>query len=64
MVTRGALSSGLRGRVVKLTTTPPNSAEVKKMWIYISTPHTLSWLSAQLVKHRDAFKFYYDYENA
>jgi hypothetical protein len=25
---------------------PLASAEVKKMWIYISTPHTLSWCSA------------------
>jgi hypothetical protein len=25
---------------------PPTSAEVKKMWIYTSTPHTPSWRSA------------------
>jgi hypothetical protein len=25
---------------------PPASAEVKKMWIYASTPHTPSWRSA------------------
>jgi hypothetical protein len=25
---------------------PPNIAEVKKMWIYTSTPHTPSWHSA------------------
>jgi hypothetical protein len=23
------------------------------MWIYTSTPHTPSWRSAQLVKHRE-----------
>jgi hypothetical protein len=33
----------------------PTSAEVKKMWIYISTRHTPSWRSAQLVKHRNNF---------
>jgi hypothetical protein len=25
---------------------PPTSAEVKKMWIYLSTPHAPSWRSA------------------
>jgi hypothetical protein len=25
---------------------PPTSAEVKKMWVYTSTPHTPSWRSA------------------
>jgi hypothetical protein len=25
---------------------PPTSAEVKKIWIYTSTPHTPSWRSA------------------
>jgi hypothetical protein len=34
---------------------PPASAEVKKMWIDTSTPHTPSWCSAKLVKHRDSF---------
>jgi hypothetical protein len=36
---------------------PPASAEVKKMWIYTSTPHTPSWRSAQLFKHRNNFTF-------
>jgi hypothetical protein len=35
---------------------PPASAEVKKMRIYTSVPHTPSWRSASLVKHRDTFK--------
>jgi hypothetical protein len=34
---------------------PPASAEVKKMWIYTSTPHTPSRHSAYLIKHRDNF---------
>jgi hypothetical protein len=34
---------------------PPASAEVKKMWIYTSTPHMPSWCSAYLVKCRDNF---------
>jgi hypothetical protein len=38
---------------------PPTSAEVKKMWIYTSTPHTSSWRSAYLVKHGDSFAFYF-----
>jgi hypothetical protein len=25
---------------------PPTIAEIKKMWIYTSTPHTPSWRSA------------------
>jgi hypothetical protein len=42
------LPNGYRGffpRGVKLTI-PPTIAEVKKMWIYTSTPHTPSWGSA------------------
>jgi hypothetical protein len=35
----------------------PTSAEAKKKWIHTSTPHTPSWRSAQLVKHRDKFTF-------
>lgn len=34
----GALSSGVSGRGVKLTTHSPSSAEVKNEWYYISTP--------------------------
>jgi hypothetical protein len=34
---------------------PPTSADIKKMWIYTSTPHTPSWRSAQLIKHGDNF---------
>jgi hypothetical protein len=37
---------------------PPTSAEVKKMWIYISTPPYTFMASAWLVKHRDNFTFY------
>jgi hypothetical protein len=42
----GALSPRVKrpGRVVDHS--PPTSAEVKKIWIYTSTPHTPSWRSA------------------
>jgi hypothetical protein len=33
------------------------SAEVKKIWIYTSTPPTPSWRSTWLVKHRGNFTF-------
>jgi hypothetical protein len=33
----------------------PTSAEVKKVWIYTSTPPYAFWRSAKLVKHRDSF---------
>jgi hypothetical protein len=33
----------------------PTSAEVKKTWVYIPTPHTSSWRSAYLVKFRKNF---------
>jgi hypothetical protein len=36
---------------------PPTSARVKKTWICTCTLHTPSWLSAQVVKHRDNFTF-------
>jgi hypothetical protein len=33
------------------------SAEVKKTRVYTATPRTPSWLSAELVNHRDNFTF-------
>jgi hypothetical protein len=39
----GALSPGLRRPGREVDHSPPTSAEVKKMWIYTSTPHTPSW---------------------
>jgi hypothetical protein len=33
------------------------AVEVKKMWIYTTTPHTPSWRSAWLVKHKVNFTF-------
>jgi hypothetical protein len=45
MGTGGSFPGGKRpGREVDHS--PPTSAEVKKMWIYTSTPHTPSWRSA------------------
>jgi hypothetical protein len=34
----GALSSGVKGQGREADHSPPASAEVKKMWIYTSTP--------------------------
>jgi hypothetical protein len=42
----GALSSGVKRPEREVDHSPPTSAKVKKMWIYISTPHTPSWRSA------------------
>jgi hypothetical protein len=51
---------GESGRAVKLTTQRPTSAEVKKTWVYASTPlHTSPWLSAEVVKHDDNFHWIY-----
>jgi hypothetical protein len=36
---------------------PRTSTEVKKTWVYTSTPHTPSWLIPFLVKYRDNFTF-------
>jgi hypothetical protein len=36
---------------------PPTNAEVKKMWIYTSTPPYIFRRSAYLIKHRDNFTF-------
>jgi tryptophan synthase alpha subunit len=52
---RGALSPRLKRPGREANHSPPTSAEVKKMLIYISTPYTPSWRIAQLVKHRDNF---------
>jgi hypothetical protein len=51
----GALYSGVKRPGREVDHSPPTSAEVKKMWVYTSTPHTPSWRSAWLVKHRDNF---------
>jgi hypothetical protein len=41
------LSNGYRGRLGhEADHSPPASAEVKKIWIYTSTPHTPSWRNA------------------
>jgi hypothetical protein len=47
----GALSPGVKRQGREADHSPPNIAEVKKMWIYTSTPpHAFK---AYLVKHRD-----------
>jgi hypothetical protein len=42
----GALSPGVKRPGREADHSPPASAEVKKMWIYIYTPSTPSWRSA------------------
>jgi hypothetical protein len=52
----GALSPGVKWLGHETDHSPPNSAKVKKTWIYTSTPpHTSSWRSASSVKHRNYF---------
>jgi hypothetical protein len=46
---------GVKGPGREADHSPPDSAEVKKMWVYTSTPHTSSWRSVQAVQHRDNF---------
>jgi hypothetical protein len=41
-----ALSPGVKRQGREADLSPPTSAEVKKIWIYTSTPHTPSWGSA------------------
>jgi hypothetical protein len=42
----GALSPGVKRPGREVEHSPPSSAEIKRMWIYTSTPHTPSWRSA------------------
>jgi hypothetical protein len=42
----GIGSSFPGGKAAGADGSPPTNAKVKKMWIYTSTPHTLSWCSA------------------
>jgi hypothetical protein len=48
----GTLSSGVKRPGHEAGHSPPTSAEIKKMWIYTSLPHTSSWRGAELVKHK------------
>jgi hypothetical protein len=54
----GALSSGIKRQGREADHSPPASAEIKEIWIYTSTPHTPSWCSSYLVKHRDNFTLF------
>jgi hypothetical protein len=42
----GVLCRGLKQSGREIDHSPLTTSEVKKMWIYISTPHTPSWRSA------------------
>jgi hypothetical protein len=42
----GALSPGVKRPGCEVDHSPQTSAEVRKTWIYTSTPHTPSWRSA------------------
>jgi hypothetical protein len=52
---------GLSGRGVKLTTHLQLVPRSRKCGPIHPLPHTLSWRSAQLVKHRDNFAFFFSY---
>jgi hypothetical protein len=54
----GALSSGVRHPGREANYSPPGSAKVKKMWIYISTPPYI-FIAQCLVKHRHNFTLSY-----
>jgi hypothetical protein len=54
----GGLSPGVKRPRRETDHSYPSSAEVKKMWIYISTPNTPSWRS-----HRDNFTLFYNLSN-
>jgi hypothetical protein len=53
----GALSPGVKRLARETDHSPPTSAEVKKTWVYTSTPLYASWRSAYLVKYRDKLYF-------
>jgi hypothetical protein len=53
----GALSPGIKRQGREAKHSSPTTVEVKKIWIYTSSPHTPSWRSALLVKHSDNFTF-------
>jgi hypothetical protein len=59
----GALSSGVKRPGGAAHHSPSTSAEVKKMWVYTSTPHAPSWRSVCLLKQRDNFTFLWLEEN-
>jgi hypothetical protein len=42
----GGYFPGAKRPVPEADHSPPNSAEVRKMWIYTSIPHKSSWRSA------------------
>jgi hypothetical protein len=52
----GALSPGVKRQGLEADHSHPISVEVKKMWIYTSTPPYV--FKAQVVKHRDNFTFF------
>jgi hypothetical protein len=54
----GALFPGVKRPGRETDHSPTTSAEITKIWIYTSTPHTSLRRSAWLVKHRANFTFY------
>jgi hypothetical protein len=52
----GALSPGVKRTGREADHSPPTSDEVKKMWIYTSTP-PYAFMAQCLIKHRDKFTF-------
>jgi hypothetical protein len=57
----GALSPGIKRKGREADHSPPTTADVKKNEFIYPLPHTSSWRSAQLVKHRDNFTLFVPY---
>jgi hypothetical protein len=53
----GALSPGVKEPVYKADHSPPTSSEVKKTWLYTSTPPH-AFMAYRYVMHRNNFSFY------
>jgi hypothetical protein len=53
----GALSAAVKRPGREANHLPPASAEVKKMWIYRSTPHTPLWRSANSLSTGTTLRF-------
>jgi hypothetical protein len=59
---QGVLLPRIKWQMREANHPSPTSVQVMKTWIYTSTPHTPSWRSAKLVKHRCNVIFYLSQE--
>lgn len=53
-----ALSLGVKRPGCEAEQSPPSSAEDKNTWVYISTPHMASWLSAHISQAQGQYLLY------